>query len=308
VYIRLPIDASQLTPPPDPFSGLSSSYDEAKYVVIGFPFDPTSTYRRGANKAPQAIRAASLNIETNSHRTDRYIEDLKICDLGDLPTLQNLESALTQLSSLAGEILKAGKMPVILGGEHTVTYAVAQVLEKGSGVLSFDAHFDLRDEYNELKLSHATFMRRVVERLGSKAIFHAGVRAYCKEEWQYVLSEGVSYLTASDLRKQSTSDSASTIRSFLHKHPAYHLTLDMDVLDPSHAPGVGNPEPEGITPTILLDLINNLHGEGNLVSMDLTEVNPAYDHGETAIQAAHIIFEVLCSVEAAKQGWQQSLY
>jgi len=304
----LPIDASELTSPSEPFSGLSSSYDEARYVVIGFPFDITSTYRLGSRKAPQAIREASLNIETNSRRTGLYVEDLKICDLGDLPTSQSLENALTQLKSLVGAVAEAGKMPVVLGGEHTLTYAVAHALQKEMGVLSFDAHFDLRDEYDERRLSHATFMRRVSEKLGACRIFHVGVRSYCKEELQYALSEGIHYLTASDLRIKSLSEAVSVIKGFVKELPTYHLTLDMDVLDPVHAPGVGNPESEGIDLTLFLDLLHNLQGEGHLVSMDLVEVNPEYDHGETAIQAAHIIFEVLCSVEAEKHSRQQRLY
>jgi len=304
----LPIDISQFISPPEPFSGVSSSYGEARYVVVGFPFDLTSTYRLGSRKAPQAIREASLNIETNSQRTDLYVGDLKVCDLGDIPTTQSLESALKQLGSLVGEVTEAGKMPVILGGEHTLTYAVAQTLRKEGGVLSFDAHFDLRAEYEGRKLSHTTFMRRVAEKLGSSRIFHVGVRAYCKEEVQYALSKRMRYLTASDLRSKGLTKAISIISGFVKELPAYHLTLDMDVLDPAYAPGVGNPEPEGIDLTLLLDLLHNLRGKGNLVSMDLVEVNPEYDHGETAIQAAHIIFEILCSIEAEKHSYQQRVY
>lgn len=301
------IDISKFILPSEPFSGFSSSYSEAKYVVIGFPFDLTSTYRLGSSKAPQAIREASINIETNSRRTDLYIEDLKICDLGDLSTSQSLESALIQLKLLVNQIVEVGKIPIVLGGEHTLTYAIAQTLQERMGILSFDAHFDLRDEYRGLRLSHTTFMRRTAELLGAERVFHVGVRAYCKEELQYALSQGINYLTARELRNKGLFEAVSVTRSFIRVLPAYHLTIDMDVLNPACAPGVGNPEPEGVDLVLLLDLLHNLQADGRIVSMDLVEVNPDYDHGETAVQAAHIIFEVLCSIEKERSR-QRRLY
>ena len=142
------------------FSGFQKSFEDADYVVLGVPFDVTSTFRTGARFGPNAIRAASLNIETYSFRSDIDVEDVRIHDLGDLHVSTDTEQTLDRLAKVIGEILEAGKMPVVIGGEHTITMGVLKGLGgdlSQTAVVSFDAHLDLRDEFMGLQLSHTTF-------------------------------------------------------------------------------------------------------------------------------------------------------
>ena len=183
------------------FSGYSKPLEEARYVVLGVPFDHTSTFRSGARFAPKAIREASLNIETYSLRTQVDIEAVPIHDAGDLHIVDNVSETLRRLRAVTGDVLSAKKMPVCIGGEHTITLGVVQSLPKDVGVVSFDAHGDLRDEYGGGKLSHATVLRRISEVVGTDAIFVCGVRALCKEEVDFIEKERIRNLTPWDLRE-----------------------------------------------------------------------------------------------------------
>ncbi|MEM3736570.1 MAG: agmatinase [Candidatus Bathyarchaeia archaeon] len=284
---------SCIRPVKEPFSGYQTQFNEASYVIFGVPYDKTSTYRLGSRLGPKAVRRASLNIETYSPRTDLYVEDLKMCDLGNVKVAGSLD-CVTEVTS---KILDAGKMPVILGGEHTLTYYALNALPRDTALVSFDAHYDLRDEYNGRKISHATVMRRIVDKCGPERIIFAGTRATSKEELSFVEKNKIHNITAHKILHDGWREAADSIKDSLQKFSRYYLTLDMDVLDPAHAPEVGNPEPEGLEVTSLLNIIHGFCDE-RLVGFDLVEVAPKGDFGITAIQAAKIIFEILCFIEA----------
>jgi agmatinase len=282
------------------FSGIYKPFDEADYVVLGVPYDGTSTYRAGSRFAPQAIREASLNIETYSLRTGLDVEDLKICDLGDLDIAEGLMETLQRLERVLGNVISAKKLPVILGGEHSLTLGAVKAFGTDVAVLDFDAHMDLRDEYMQTRLSHTTFMRRLAELIGSERIIEVGVRALCKADLEYANKTGLTYITAHELHHVSTEKVIQTIRDKLANFNKIYLTVDIDVLDPSVAPAVGNPEPEGISTHMLLDLLQGVCDK-RFCGFDLVEVSPHYDSGETAAQAARIIFETLCFIEKSRQ-------
>lgn len=277
------------------FSGFSSEFDDARYVVVGFPFDSTSTYRFGSRKAPKAIREASLNIETYSFRTGLYVEDLKLCDLGDVKISENFDKTFSALGSVAKKVLSTGKKLISLGGEHTLTYIVSDALPKGSSIISFDAHFDLRDEYGGRKLSHATFMRRITEKVGPEKLVMLGVRAACREELEYAALNNIKYLTSTQVRDRGPERVSRDLKRFVRGSPTY-LSIDMDVLDPSYAPAVANPEPDGLDINVLLTVMQGVCDE-ELVGFDLVECTPEYDFGVTSLQAAKIIFEAMCFTE-----------
>ena len=155
-----------------PFSGYQKTFDEATYTLLGVPFDYTSTYRAGARFAPTAIREASQNIETYSFRTGHNIEKISIHDLGNLDVLADVGETLERLRLVTGELLEAGKTPVFIGGEHTITLGIAYALKNPEklAIISFDAHLDLRNEYLGQKFSHTTFMRRLNEQVKPKKI------------------------------------------------------------------------------------------------------------------------------------------
>jgi len=283
------------------FTGSQQSFEEAKYVILGVPFDVTSTYRSGARFAPLAIREASLNIEGYSFRTGMDIEDLKIHDLGDLHVTGDVELTLGRLALVAQDLFGAKKVPVFIGGEHTITLGVMRSLDENVALVSFDAHLDLRDDYLGLTISHTTFMRRIKETVNPSKILEIGTRAVCKEEIDYAKKSGIEFLTAHQIREDGTEKTVETLDDILDGYEKIYLTIDMDVLDPAFAPAVQNPEPEGLDTPTFLDLLKEVC-DSRVVGFDLVEVAPHYDRGLTATQAAKILFEVLCCLERAQKG------
>ncbi|MGQ9507329.1 MAG: agmatinase [Candidatus Bathycorpusculaceae bacterium] len=285
------------------FSGFQKPFEEANYIVLGVPFDVTSTYRTGARFAPNAIRQASLNIETYSFRTGLDVENLKLHDLGDLHISTHTEKTLERLAAVIKDIIDAGKIPIAMGGEHTITFGVMKGLGKkasNTALVSFDAHLDLRDEFMGLKLSHTTFMRRINEELKPAKIIEVGTRAVCKEELTYAKRAGIEFFTAQQIRREGCETIAKKLGEKLAKYESVYLSIDMDVLDPAYAPAVQNPEPEGLEMHTLLDILCCICDK-RLVGFDVVEVAPNYDQGVSAVQAAKIIFEILCQTEKEKK-------
>ncbi|MEM1589025.1 MAG: agmatinase [Candidatus Bathyarchaeia archaeon] len=290
------------TSQPNVFSGFQKTFEEADYVVLGVPFDVTSTFRTGARFGPNAIRMASLNIETYSFRSGIDIEDLRIHDLGDLHVSTDTEQTLERLAKVVKEVREAGKTPVVIGGEHTITVGVLKGLEGSlpqTAIISFDAHLDLRDEFMGLKLSHTTFMRRTNEQLKPAKILEVGTRAVCKEELDYAKKAGIEFITARQIRKDGVEETLKFLNQKLADIKSVYISVDIDVLDPAYAPAVQNPEPEGLETHTLLDILCNLCNK-RIIGLDVVEVAPNYDFGATAIQAAKIIFEILASIEKSR--------
>ena len=287
---------------PPVFGGCLKPLKEANYVIIGVPFDATSTYRTGARFAPQSIREASLNIETYSFRTELDLEDLKLHDLGDLHVSSNTVQTLERLEYTLKDLLEMKKTPVLLGGEHTITLgAMRAVGGKSTAVISLDAHMDLRSKFMDLTTSHTTFMRRVHEEVCPVKIVEVGIRAVCREELVYAKDAGIEFLTMKQIQDDGVESTIEAIKKTLKGCERTYLTIDMDVLDPAFASAVQNPEPDGMSTQTLLDLVSCLCDD-RLVGLDLVEVTPPYDNGTTAIQAAKIIFEALCQIERARKS------
>ncbi|MEM3695173.1 MAG: agmatinase [Candidatus Bathyarchaeia archaeon] len=285
------------------FSGFQKSFKEADYVVFGVPFDATSTYRTGARFGPTAIRQASLNIETYSFRTEVDVENLKIHDLGDLHVTTDTKETLKRTADVAAEIFDAGKVPVAIGGEHTITLGVVAGLgskAQNTTLVSFDAHLDLRNEFMSLKLSHTTFMRRINEELKPAKIFEVGTRAVCKEELAYAKKAKIDFFTAQQIRKEGAQAVAEKLKEELAAYEGIYISVDMDILDPAYVPAVQNPEPEGIETHVLLDILARLCDK-RVLGFDMVEIAPNYDQGVSAVQAAKVIFEMLCCLEKARK-------
>lgn len=284
----------------DNFSGFSKPLDESFYAVLGVPYDHTSTYRAGSRFAPRAIRDASLNIETYSLRTGIDIEHVAIHDAGDLHVVDNVSETVDRLSKVTKDLLSAGKMPVIIGGEHTITLGPIRSLPKSTGVVSFDAHGDLRDEYGGGKLSHATVMRRITDVIGTGGILVCGVRALCKEEVDFIEEQKIEKMTPWEIRELGLAKATQRVKAFSRRFEHVYLTIDTDVLDPAFAPGVANPEFDGLTPDELLTLARAV-ADDRMIGFDLVEVCPNYDTGATAVAAARLIFEVISQAEKSRK-------
>jgi agmatinase len=284
------------------FSGYQTSYEKARYVIIGAPFDVTSTYRTGARFAPLAIREASLNIETFSFRTGKDIEQIKIHDTGDLHTTSDTQETNKRLSLVTKDIIEAKKIPITIGGEHTITLGAVKGLDKNenAAVISFDAHLDLRNEYMNLKTSHTTFMRRINELVKPQTIIEIGTRAACQEELNYVKKQGITHITTQQIQKNPTQKTISAVRKVLTNAKNIYLTIDMDALDPAYAPAVQNPEPDGLTTEKFFDLLQGIMDK-RIIAMDVVEATPPYDNGNTAALAAKTIFELICNMEKTRK-------
>jgi len=282
------------------FSGFQKTFEEANYVVLGVPFDVTSTYRTGARFAPTAIREASLNIETYSFSSGVDVEDLRLHDLGDLHVTSDTEETLKRLEQVMKELLKEKKTPVLIGGEHTITLGATRAVGKNCAVISLDAHLDLRNEYMNLKTSHTTFMRRINEQVHPRKIVEIGTRAVCKEELDYAKKAGIDYVTVQQIRNDGVEKTIQKVEKLLIGIKQTYLSIDMDVLDPGFVPAVQNPEPNGLCTRTFYELLNALCDK-RVVAFDVVEVAPHYDNGITAIQAAKVLFEVLCHMERTKK-------
>jgi agmatinase len=276
------------------FSGIQTEFEKAKYVVFGVPFDVTSTYRTGARFGPTAIRQASLNIETYSFRSGMDMENVKLHDLGDLNVSADPQKTIDILKLVLEDIRTARKIPVAIGGEHTITLGIMKGLTthpKKTAVVSFDAHLDLREEFMGLNLSHTTFMQLINEEIRPGKIVEIGTRGACKEELAYASHQ---------IRSEGTEQITRKIKQELAPFEEIYLSVDLDVLDPAFAPAVQNPEPEGIDLNTLLEIACGLC-DGRIIGLDVLEIAPVYDQGVSAIVAARTIFEILCQLEKKRK-------
>ena len=258
-------------------------------AILGVPYDATSTFRRGRARAPQAIRWASQSIETYSPVLRRDLESVGVTDLGDLEAAGDDPTAMVDAVRTAVAGMGPGTLPIVIGGEHTLTLGAVQALASRHpelAVLQLDAHTDLRDEYEGRRLSHATVMRRVGDAVPPERIVAFGIRAGTSEE----------FALAGAYRACSPRLSVSSeVWRWLQARAVY-VTIDIDALDPSDAPGTGNPEPEGIAARDLLAFVRRL-SDLPVAGVDIVEVSPPYDpSGRTAVLAAVIIRETVLAL------------
>jgi agmatinase len=222
---------------------------------------------------------------------DRDLREASFCDLGDvLLPASDTAGALSRISKVAAGILADGKIPGFIGGEHLITGAVLEAVHRVFPevvVLHFDAHADLRDKYLGERLSHATVMRRVIDILGPGRVYQFGVRSADREEVEFARENTRLFL-------YKVREPFSALRQELDK-PVY-ITLDLDVVDPGYAPGVGTPETGGISPHELMETVYGFAGL-NVVGFDVVEVNPVCDPGGLApLLAATVLREIVLLV------------
>jgi len=269
------------------------------FKLIGIPLEMTVSYKRGTCLAPLKIREASLSIESFSlrHRVD--FDGLGVQDLGDIETVPgDLQKTLNRVNDVLAEIVEKGDILLLVGGEHTITYAGIKFLselypETDLIMIIFDAHLDMRDEFPlGVKMSHATVMRRVLESMPATLIF-LGTRAVAKEEVEYAESrENVFFF-----EPERMEEGLSFIKSTLSKGGQYaiYVSIDLDVFDPSIAPGVGNPEPGGLSLEAFWKALNAIIESPDVKALDITECTPLFDVNDiTSILAAKIIYEFVC--------------
>lgn len=252
-------------------------------AFFGAPLDATTSFRSGTGAGPRAIRRLSDSLETYSPALARDLEDLTLVDLGDLDLDgASAEEAVDAIADAMVDAASAARLPVMLGGEHTVSlggFRGVKRLHPDAMLVQLDAHADLRATYESRPLTHATWAYHAATEFGFDSLVQLGVRSGAREEWPRTRE------TAWSSRGFDLPDS---VRARLSDRPLY-LTVDIDVLDPSAAPGTGCPEPGGAT---FAELEAFLHGLAGLriVAVDVVEVAPALDPSEiTAAAAAKIV-------------------
>ncbi len=272
-------------------------------AILGIPFDSGTSYRPGARFGPQGIRQASRHLRTNFHPAydaEPY-QALQVADAGDVgcnpfsidQAIRQIEQAATALFDQAGAILS-------LGGDHTIAVpllrAVYQQIGEPVALVHFDAHLDTWDTYFGAPYTHGTPFRRAAEEglFRDDASMHVGIRGplYSREDLVQDRELGFKVIHCDELEACGIDHVVERIRTRVGDHPLY-LSIDIDVLDPSHAPGTGTPEIAGLTSRELLNILRGLQGL-NLIAADIVEVAPAYDHAEiTSLAAATIAFEMV---------------
>jgi agmatinase len=198
------------------------------------------------------------------------------------------------------DLVEAGKVPILLGGEHLITLGAVKGFSSDIAIINLDAHLDLRETYLGEECSHATFMRKIAAILPPSNIFYLGIRAVSKGELEFAKEHGLSFMNVSDLLNLGSGKVAATVKSRTARFRKIYLTFDMDVFDPAYAPGVGNPEADGLTPDMVLTLVSGICDD-RVVGLDLVEVTPHYDTGITAALGARVIFEAVSAIEKSRR-------
>jgi agmatinase len=254
------------------FIGFEDSFEESTAVLFGAPFDGTTSFKPGARFAPSAMREDSWAIESYSPYLDKDLEELKLFDYGNLELpFGDKKRALRMIQETTQQIIDAGKVPIMIGGEHLVSLAPVKALSKkykDLHIIHFDAHTDLREDYLGESLSHATVLRRIYDQVGDGKVNQFCIRSGLKEEFEWAKKH-------THLEKFTFNTLESCVRRLKEK-PVY-ITIDLDVLDPSVFPGTGTPEPGGIDFNQMMEIIKILSSLQNVVGLDLVELSPKYD-------------------------------
>ncbi|MCL5930588.1 MAG: agmatinase [Candidatus Thermoplasmatota archaeon] len=273
------------------FCDSSDSYEDSRYVVFGVPFDSTVSFRSGAKLAPNEIRKASYNMESYSIYRGVDTKNSGVYDLGDLDEYHKPEEMTEEVYSVVDGIVSDNKFPIMMGGEHSITYGAIKRIK--SKVIFIDAHTDYRDSYMGDKLSHACVARRVSEVVGKDNVVSIGIRSVSPEE----IKEGTQkYFTSFEVNEDRRK-----LKAFLNEFckSSVYLSIDFDGFDPAFAPGVGTPEPFGLNPMVVMDILDSVGN--NLIGLDVNEITPLFDNGNTSMLAARIIQEVVSYLEMPRK-------
>lgn len=282
-----------LKPNVQTFIACDSDYKDADIVLFGAPFDCTTSYRPGARFGPSAMRAESFGIETYSPYQDRDLTDIKVFDSGDLELcFGDSRLALKDISARTSRILKDGKFPFLIGGEHLVTLGAVREVFKAYpdlNIIHFDAHADLRDDYLGAKLSHACVIRRCHELVGDGKIHQFCIRSGDRSEFEFARAH-------TNMHPFSFDGLDDTVAKLKESGEPVYITVDLDCLDPSCFPGTGTPEAGGVTFKELLAALIRVCTL-NVVGADVNELAPSLDaSGASTAMACKVLREFLLAL------------
>jgi len=270
-------------------------------AIVGIPFDAGTSYRPGARFGPQAIRQASRHLRTQYHPaydTEPFAEQ-QVADAGDIAcNPYNIEKAVVEIQKAATDLLGKVDRIISLGGDHTIALPLLRAVNHHHGqvaLVHFDAHLDTWDTYYGAPYTHGTPFRRAAEEklFLESASMHVGIRGplYSRDDLKNDEELGFKVIHCDEFQSEGVEHVVKRIRDRVGDNPMY-LSIDIDVLDPAHAPGTGTPEIAGMSTRELVGVLRGLAGL-NIISADVVEVSPAYDHAElTSLSAATTVFEI----------------
>ncbi|MBI2579407.1 MAG: agmatinase [Candidatus Aenigmarchaeota archaeon] len=276
---------------PNNFTGTTISAEAAKIWVFGVPFDSTTSYRTGTRKGPDAIREASQQTELYDINTGIDVDsDIGFYDLGDMEIAAGRsEETLERVSDNIENILKHGKMPLMLGGEHSITAGAIMGAARFFGdikLISFDAHADLRDEYEGNRYNHACVMRRITDIIGRENLLEVGIRSATREEAESFRDRIVFRHECRDME-----ETKKKILEFA-KDANLYVSFDIDALDVA---GTGTPQPDGLSYAEMHEFVSQLDAAKKIIGMDLVEVSPVPGNNFTEALAAKLLFQT-CAI------------
>lgn len=279
---------------PRSFLGLQCDEKKAKYVILSSPYDSTASYGVGMRHGPHAIIEASRQVETHDIESGRDFSDCGIFTCDELEVHRGSpEKNCAYVQEAVSAVLAAGKFPVLLGGEHSVSVGAFNALAasrqaKNISVLQIDAHADMRDEYEGTAFNHACIMRRCREKFHAVSV---GIRSYSSEEAEAIRKEkldifGTGFKTDEVVKKL--------------KDEVY-VTIDIDAFDPSEAPGVGTPEPGGLRWNQVVELLREVSRKKKIVGFDVVELCPIPGSSVSDFLSARLIYKLIGYIETGKK-------
>lgn len=269
------------------YNFLESSDDKknSEIVIVGYPFDSTSSFRAGSRNGPNSLRFFSWNLETFSNYQKKDIHTKNYFDMGDIELpLGNIKKTNEIIFNTTKKLLKSNKKIISLGGEHSITYPILKAFNdfyEDFILIVFDAHADLREEYMGTKFSHACVTRNCAKLIGEKRICQLGIRSYTEEEYEFS-------------KKLLFFDENLTYFNFdLIKNKKIYISIDLDVLDPSIVPGTGTPEAGGLKFKEFIDFLLKFKNT-EIIGTDIVELSPEHDvSGISSAAAAKIVRELI---------------
>ncbi|HEC75894.1 MAG TPA: agmatinase [Thermoplasmatales archaeon] len=252
------------------FADADENYREADFVILGIPFeDSEMSFREGTSKAPDFIRYYSHNYESYVMESGIDLQNIKIHDAGNF--------SIEEAKNFVRRAREENKIPIVIGGAHSISPFLISSINEDLNVVILDAHLDFRKDYMGNEFSHACASRRIFEEVGKNRMISIGIRSASREEVEEAEKLNFKYILSSKFKKNIADEI---------KFDKIYLSIDMDVFDPCYAPGVSNPEPNGLGYEIF-EFIKKISKK--IYAVDVVEVSPPYDDGRTSLLAAKVI-------------------
>ena len=283
----------------------TNELDNVDAALVGVPFDQGTTNRPGTRYGPRAIRMVSQNYGIYyNHQSGAFdlehrkhtLKGTNFIDYGDVPILPtHTRTNMHMIHDTFKNIVDRGVFPVAFGGDHSITFPIIDAFDVPMDIVHFDTHLDFLDNVANIKFSHSNPIKRVSELENVNNITQIGIRGFTdsKTNYEEAVKYGSKIITAAEVLKNET----GFILEMIPQSKNIYVTLDIDVLDPSIAPGTGTPEPGGLSYLQLRDILTKLTEKGNIIGFDLVEVNPLFDPTDITSQvAARLAFDFLGSI------------